>query len=449
MICDYQSKKRISLFAYCSLFLSLVLFSFDCVALTPIPPPPYTKKKVLSYLNKGWVGYKANFINSVGRVRRIEDGNDTVSEGQAYGMLLAVQLGDKVTFDKCFAWAEANLSRLQTGSIPYGGPDNLLAWHFIHGVGVQGNGWDAAADADGDYAQALLLAYETWGQVNYLTKALAVLSDILNKEVYQPTNLPVGQDFLFLKPGNWGEANLFGHQGIYINPSYLSPAYYRHFNAYLPDARWNKLIDGSYHIINTASNLILDPVTSASIAGVGMLPDWAFIDDQGTIFFTDNTVTNIATTICSWDWFRLPWRVFGDVKYTHQAEPRAQTFLDQLETFYQNEFNAGRQIFASYYYSGSAAVNYTSPAASGVPMLCASVNPLISITLQTGMAQTALGYILKSSPINPPLNNQFSGPDIFQDINLTTGYFLAQGDILRYYINSWGMFGLLTAYQNP
>lgn len=449
MIYDFLSNNKLALFVFSSLFLCLALFSFDCCAVTPIPPPPYTQAQVQTYMSKGWKGYKANFITTTGRVMRIEDNSDTVSEGQAYAMLLAVNFNDKTTFDKCFAWAEANLSRMLPGSAPYGGPDNLLAWHWITNGGVQGNGWDAASDADGDYAQALLLAYEKWGQQNYLDKALAVLNDILAKEVYQPASLPPGQNYLFLKPGNWGEANIFGHQGIYINPSYLSPAWYRHFDAYLPDARWDRLVDGSYHIINTASNMILDPVTNIPTIGVGMLPDWAFIDDTGVIYFTDNPITNISTTICSWDWFRLPWRVYADVKFTHQAEPRADTFLNQLQTFYQNEFNAGRKIVASYYYSGIGSVTYTSPAASGIPLLCVSLNPLLSLSFQTGMVQTAVAYIIKSAPTNPPTNTLFSGPDTFQDLNKTTGYFIAPGDILRYYINSWGMLGLLTAYQNP
>lgn len=445
-----EAKFRISsIYKSCCLCIFIALFTSTAEALTPIPPPPYTQAQVQNYMKKGWAGFKSNFITNTGRVKRIEDNNDTVSEGQAYAMILAVNMDDKVTFDKCFTWTEQNLSRTLSGSIPYGGPDNLLAWHWQVSGNIQGDGWNAAADADGDYAKALLMAYEKWGQLNYLTKAIAVINDILAKEVYQPTNLPVGSDFLFLKPGNWGEANIFGQQGIYINPSYFSPGWYRHFNTYVPDGRWQKLIDGCYYIIGSASASTLDPDTNQAVAGVSLLPDWAFVNDSGAIYFTDNTVTDPNVMICSWDAFRLPWRIFEDVKFTHQGEPRAQIYLNQLKTFYQNEFNASRQIYASYNYNGTAAVNYTSPAASGIPLLCCGINSLQSITGQTGMVQTALAYILKSAPTNPPLNNTFSGPDTFQDINKNTGYFIAPGDALRYYINSWGMFGLVTAYLNP
>lgn len=439
---NINAKKGYSIFFLCFLFS---LASLNLGAATPIPPPPYTKTQVQNYLTKAWAGYKAAFILSTGQVIRPEDGNDTVSEGQAYAMLISVGVNDKITFDKCFAWTEANLSRNLPGSSSYGGPDNLLAWHWLPQGGVQGDGWNAATDADEDYAYALLLAYEKWGQVNYLSKALAVLNDILAKETYDPLLVP---NVLFLKPGNWGEGNIYGHQGIFLNPSYLSPGWYRKFNTYLPDARWQQLIDGSYYILSVAKDNILDPATNMPVAGVGMLPDWAFIDDLGVVYFQGDINTNIALTISSWDAFRLSWRIYQDLKITNETETRAQDYLNQLKSFYQSEFDAGRKIFASYYYDGTAVVNYTSPATSGIPLLSASFDPSVSITSQSGMPQTAMAYIIKSAPTNPPLNNQFSGPDTFQE-SRKSGYFQAPGDIVRYYINSWGVLGLLTAFQTP
>lgn len=93
--------------------------------LISIPSPPYTKSQVGTYLSKGWAGYKMKFILTNGRVVRPEDGNDTVSEGQAYGMLFAVYMNDKKTFDKCFQWAEQNLSRQLPSSRAHGAPNNL------------------------------------------------------------------------------------------------------------------------------------------------------------------------------------------------------------------------------------------------------------------------------------------------------------------------------------
>lgn len=437
----FQRKKSVNFLFLCFIFL----FGVDLSALTPIPAPPYTKTQIQNWLTKGWAGYKMEFILSTGQVIRPENNNDTVSEGQAYAMLLAVNMGDKTTFDKCFTWTEQNLSRLQSGSSLYGGPDNLLAWHWLPQGGVQSDGWNAAADADGDYANALLLAYEKWGQSNYLSKAIAVINDILAKEVYLPTGLT---NLAFLKPGNWGEGNIYGHQGIFINPSYFSPAWYRKFNTYVPDSRWQKLIDGCYTLINQGAGTIFNPATGIPVNGVGLLPDWAFVDDLGIVYFEGDSDANPALTISGWDAFRLSWRIYTDYKLTNETESRAFNWLSEIKTFYQNAFNSFSQVFATYYYNGTAAVNYTSPAASGIPLLCSSFNPIISMSQQTGMPQTAMAYIVKSAPTNPPTNNQFSGPNTFQEFN-KYGYFIAPGDILRYYINSLCMFGLLTAYQAP
>lgn len=412
---------------------------------TAIPPPPYTKSQAATYLAKGWAGFKMNFILANGRVVRPENNNDTVSEGQAYAMLLAVHLNDQQTFDKCFLWAEQNLSRTLPGSISYGGPDNLLAWHWIPNVGIQGDNWNAASDADGDYAFALLLAYEKWGNFQYLYKALAVLEDILLKETYAPTNLV---NLLYLKPGNWGESNLYGHQGIFINPSYFSPYWYRKFNQYLPDPRWQQLIDGSYQIIAAAAAAIQDPASNNIFNGVGLVPDWAFVDNSGIVYFQGDALNDVSVTLSSWDAFRTPWRIYFDLNETQGSELRADNYLSLLLDFYQQQFNAGQQIYASYYYSGLPAVSYTSPAASGIPLLTSSLNYSMSIDQQTGIPQVALAYILKSAPTNPPTNNRYSSANTFQDFG-SYGYFIAPGDILRYYINSWGLMGLLIAYQTP
>lgn len=433
-----RTKKAFTLVFFGILF---TLATLDLTALTPIPAPPYNETQVKNWLTKAWAGYKANFILSTGQVIRVENGNDTVSEGQAYAMLIAVSMSDKTTFDRCFNWTEQNLSRNLSGSSTYGGPDNLLAWHWTSPGGVQSDGWLAATDADQDYAYALLLAYEKWGQNNYLTKAVAIINDILNKETYAAPNQP---GLLFLKPGTWGEGNIWGHQGIYINPSYLAPAWYRKFNLYVPDSRWQMLIDGAYHIIQSGATSIINPSDSVSYNGVGLLPDWAFVDDDGLIYFRNDINSNPAESISGWDACRLPWRVYHDYKYTNGLETRATSYLNQLKNFLQNEFNLGHRIFATYYYTGSSAVSYTSPATSGMILLHASFNPNMSITNQTGMPQTALAYTLKSTPINPPFNNQFSGPDIFQESN-KSGVFIAPGDILRYYINSLCIFNLLTA----
>src|SRR5690606_6486288 len=65
---------------------------------------------------KGWKFYKENFIQSSGLVnhKRLVNGsvvgtNEAVSEGQGYGMLLAVLMSDQATFNRVFEAANSQM----------------------------------------------------------------------------------------------------------------------------------------------------------------------------------------------------------------------------------------------------------------------------------------------------------------------------------------------------
>jgi endo-1,4-beta-D-glucanase Y len=58
------------------------------------------------------------YMDPDGRVVRRDQGGDTVSEGQAYAMLLAVAIGDQPRFEQAWNWAKVHLQR----------EDGLLSW---------------------------------------------------------------------------------------------------------------------------------------------------------------------------------------------------------------------------------------------------------------------------------------------------------------------------------
>jgi endo-1,4-beta-D-glucanase Y len=84
--------------------------------------------------------FLTRYVEADGRVVRRDQGGDTVSEGQAYAMLLAAAIGDRTRFDRVWGWTRAHLQR----------DDGLLAW--------RPGDPQAAADADLDAARALLVA---------------------------------------------------------------------------------------------------------------------------------------------------------------------------------------------------------------------------------------------------------------------------------------------------
>ena len=118
-----------------------------------------------------WNTYKTKMIIAAGagsglRVQRTENGNDTVSEGIAYGMIFAVYMGDKATFDGLWTYAKAHFDG-----------KGLMHWHIDANGGTVGQG--AATDADEDMAFALMMADKQWG--GYASDASTQVGTILNQ----------------------------------------------------------------------------------------------------------------------------------------------------------------------------------------------------------------------------------------------------------------------------
>ena len=75
-------------------------------------------------MTAGWAAYKTALIVADGtdgsmRVTRPSDGNDTVSEGISYGMLFAVYMNDKTTFDALWKYEQKHLNT-----------HGLMNWHI-------------------------------------------------------------------------------------------------------------------------------------------------------------------------------------------------------------------------------------------------------------------------------------------------------------------------------
>src|SRR6476646_252054 len=85
------------------------------------------------------------YVERDGRVVRRDEGGDVVSEGQAYGMLIAVAIADETRFRSIWKWTKTYLRR----------DDGLLSWRWADN---KVTGVNSAADADLDAARSLVLA---------------------------------------------------------------------------------------------------------------------------------------------------------------------------------------------------------------------------------------------------------------------------------------------------
>ncbi|MGZ6641355.1 MAG: glycosyl hydrolase family 8 [Solirubrobacteraceae bacterium] len=172
--------------------------------------------------------FMERYVEGDGRVVRRDQGGDTVSEGQAYAMLMTAATGDRGGFDRVWGWTQRHLQR----------PDGLLAWR-------PGGGQQPAADADLDAARALLVAGRRFGDASYTRAAHRLGAAIAAGE----TTTVGGRRVLVAGP--WARAQQI------VNPSYDAP--------------------------RTFALLGLDDLRASAVAGVhalqahrsGLAPDWA------------------------------------------------------------------------------------------------------------------------------------------------------------------------------
>ncbi|WP_158609687.1 glycosyl hydrolase family 8 [Cellulomonas triticagri] len=208
-----------------------------------------------------------------GRVVRRDQGGDTVSEGQAYGLLLAVVADDADAFAAIWDWTQEHLVR----------SDGLLAWRWADGAVVDA---EPASDADLDAARALVLAGAVWDEPAY-TEAGTALATVLADDLTVTTAL--GR---VLAPGLWATAaDPYGY-----NPSYASPAAYAVLGDATGDPRWAELATGSA------------AATTALLDGSPLPPDWAQVHGDGTTEAMPGAAGTGQSVRYAYDAARLPVR---------------------------------------------------------------------------------------------------------------------------------------------
>jgi cellulose synthase (UDP-forming) len=184
-----------------------------------------------------------HYVQPNGRVSRTDQGGDTVSEGQAYAMLLGVALDDKARFDRVWQWTRANLQR----------DDGLLAYHWSDG-GIDSD--EPATDADLDAARALVLAGKRFGSDDYTSAGERIGEAVLSHETATIGGLPV------LVAGPWATRSSVP----VVNPSYFSPRAYADLASARHDSRWDDLAGTSRAIATALTD------------GPSLPPDWARVD---------------------------------------------------------------------------------------------------------------------------------------------------------------------------
>lgn len=273
----------------------------------------------------------------------------SVSEGQGYGMMLAVYMAGydvqaQTIFDNLFRFYQAFQSVITPA---------LMGWQQVEEDGKivpnPEGGDDSATDGDMDIAYALLLADKQWGSsgpINYLAYANQMISAILAGDVNQPRST--------LKLGDWvtnGDTKF----GKATRPSDFMLNHLKNYSAASGAPAWQSVITQTYSIINTLfENFSLS---------TGLLPD--FIEFKGNAYVPAGIgfLEREADGWYSWNSCRTPWRIATD--YILTGDTRAYNQLTALNTWIQDTTKQKpSNIKAGYKLDGESFEQYNSLAFS-------------------------------------------------------------------------------------
>ena len=295
--------------------------------------------------------------------------NSTVSEGIAYGMILAVVMDDQILFDELWKytqlWLDAN---------------GLMHW-YINAAGTAALGTGGATDSDEDMAWALVLASRKWGGSGSLNSTYLDLAKVQIGRIWQ-YEVDHSQGDLLLPGDAWGG-------NIVFNPSYFAPSEYRIFGQVTDNIDgWNRVIDTGYAVIAKSLNATNRNATN------GLVPAWC--DTNGM----PKPPSAGAATNYQYDSARMPFRLGQD--YCYSGDPRAATYLAMISGFFA-AIGAGN-IVDGYELDGTPRPDPATPPGSpqsavflGSAAIGAMHDGKYLALLEDGYARVATGQLLARS----------------------------------------------------
>lgn len=207
-----------------------------------------------------WEAYQARFITPEGRVVDTGNGDISHSEGQGWGMLLAVSHDDRDTFQRLWEWTRRHLSRLD---------DTLFAWRFAPHETPPVADTNNASDGDLFIAWALHRAAERWQHRGYASASRAIRDDIAAQLVRRR------DDLTLLLPG---AAGFQDGDVLVLNLSYWFMPALVDFAELEPKGPWQALIDSGQRLLKEARfgryRLPTDWIRLSSDGELAPAPDW-------------------------------------------------------------------------------------------------------------------------------------------------------------------------------
>jgi endoglucanase len=180
-----------------------------------------------------WTSYQQVFVASDGRVLDPSQNSISHSEGQGYGLLLALMNEDRPAFERILKWTMDNLQVRR---------DALLAWSWGRRPNGAWNVIDYNNASDGDIltAFALLKAAQRWGHAAHREAALRLIRDIR-------IQLAVAvRDYQLIAPAYFG---FNGEAGHVFNTGYLVLPAFADFARVDDEIFWKRVLTDSRRLL--------------------------------------------------------------------------------------------------------------------------------------------------------------------------------------------------------
>jgi endoglucanase len=199
-----------------------------------------------------WSAFRQIYLDASGRI--VDNGNGGIShsEGQGYGMVLAVQNGDRPAFEAMVNWTQSTLAR----------PDvALFSWRYDPRQPNPVADPNNATDGDLLIAWAMARASRLWGVPAWEARSAQIRAAIRNRLVVER----FGQHLLL--PGLMGFDN---GQSVTLNPSYFIWPALDAFAQYDGESTWGPVIESAEAMLR-----------AARFGAAGLPTDWIVVGPDG------------------------------------------------------------------------------------------------------------------------------------------------------------------------
>lgn len=200
-----------------------------------------------------WARYRASFLDDTGRI--VDTGNDGIShsEGQGYGLLLAVMADDPANFDRIWSFTRTQLLVRD---------DGLAAWRWTPGAQPPVTDLNDASDGDILIALALARGADRWQRPDLRQAATALAEAIGSHLLFEHD----GQ--VLLRPGVAGFDRSDRADGPVVNISYWVFEAFGELAALAPDHDWTGVAKSGRRLLTQV------------LADAPLPPEWLSVADR-------------------------------------------------------------------------------------------------------------------------------------------------------------------------